>query len=64
MQKSKTLIYSFLSGILYVFGISQNPAINIRNIQMKKSDSENLASDWYKVGKDINNSYEQFKKSN
>ena len=64
MQKSKTLIYSFLSGILYVFGISQNPAINILNIRMKKSDSENLASDWYKIGSDINNSYEQFKKSN
>ena len=64
MQKSKTLIYSFLSGILYVFGIAQNPATNLRNMRSKQSDSANMSSDWYKVGTDINNSYEQFKRSN
>jgi len=64
MKTSDTLLYSFLSGILYVFGISRNPAFNIREIKGVKTDAENIASDWHKVGSNINNSYEQLKKSN
>lgn len=64
MKTSNTLLNSFLSGILYVFGVSKNPAITFRDIRGKHSDSENIASDWYKVGTDINNSYQQFKRSN
>jgi hypothetical protein len=59
------IIRSFAEGILYFFGLSENP-VEKRYRQQHKTemsgaeiDACNLASDWRRVGNDIRSAYEQ-----
>ncbi|MFZ4414578.1 MAG: hypothetical protein ACOYOV_15955 [Bacteroidales bacterium] len=57
-----TTIYKFFSaGILYVFGISNNPLLNEKDRFAKRSDEEELRKDWERVGMYIKNAYESEK---
>ncbi len=47
----------FIDGILYFFGIKDNPLEKYRKSQ--KSDADNLEKDWQNIGKDIQKAYEQ-----
>lgn len=49
----------FLNSFLYVFGFTDNPLKQIIKNQFRISDSEKMRGDWERVGKDIQNAYEQ-----
>jgi len=53
-----TFEYSFTQGVLYFFGLADNPAESIKSKIFDKSDSDRLLGDWYKIGNDIRKSYE------
>lgn len=50
--------YSFISGILYAFGLAKNPVKN-KKVSPSK-DSEKIGADWQNVGKDIQSAYGKF----
>ena len=60
-NKMNDFKFSFIMGVLYFFGLSSNPAENIKSQIFDKSDSERLLGDWYKIGNDIRKSYETCK---
>lgn len=57
MNSSKMLIYSFFSGVLYLFGLSENPIEKVKKNRVHRDDFQNIQSDWHKVGQDIRKAY-------
>ena len=49
MTKKHLYLNSFVSGFLYVFGLSENPVIILRS-KYQQSDSKGIAEDWINVG--------------
>lgn len=51
--------YTFISGVLFLFGLSENPMVSLLKQYDAQSDASKLAGDWYQIGNDIKNSYEK-----
>ena len=58
---SNNYLHPFVSGFLYVFGLSENPSAYISKKYNEQNDAERLSNDWYKIGNDIRKSYETYK---
>jgi hypothetical protein len=50
----------FAKSFLYPFGLTKNPLESLYLEHKEKSDIDQLAKDWEKVGKDIKKAYEQY----
>lgn len=58
-MKRKNPGMTFLRGFLYMFGIGDNPILEILKERRKQTDSERMSEDWVNVGKYIKTAYEQ-----
>ena len=61
MPKQYIYLRSFVSGFLYVFGLSENPVVYFKEKYRERNDAEEIAKDWIRIGTDMQKSYEQFK---
>ena len=61
MVKKSVYLYSFVSGFLYVFGLSENPSRYLNKKFREQNDNDEIAKDWENIGTDIQKSYEKFK---
>ena len=59
MFKFIPAIFTFISGILFLFGLSENPIDSLLKQYGAQSDESKLSGDWYKIGNDIKHSYEK-----
>jgi|GEM_PF-1606750 hypothetical protein len=57
----KSLMHTFLKGILYFFSLNENPIEEYDRRRKEKNDLERMCSDWYNVGNDIRRAYEKYK---
>ena len=57
----KSLMHTFLKGILYFFSLNENPIEEYDRRRKEKNDLERMRSDWYNVGNDIRRAYEKYK---
>ena len=61
MDSGNIYLRSFVSGFLYIFGLSDNPFTYLSSKYKNRNDAEEIDKDWRIVGTDIQNSYEQHK---
>ena len=46
---------------MYFFSVGENPIEKYNKIRRMKTDSDNIAQDWYNIGNDIRRAYESTK---
>jgi hypothetical protein len=56
-----SLLYYFLGGFLFVFGLVDNPIRSLKYRFKKDNDMENIKRDWINVGNSIQKAYEKAK---
>lgn len=56
--------YTFISGILFLFGLSENPMLSVLKQYEAQTDESKLMGDWYQIGNDIRHSYEKLTQEN
>ena len=61
MSRKYIYLRSFVSGFLYVFGLSENPTIYLNTKYREQNDTNEMVKDWKNIGTDIQKSYEKFK---
>ena len=57
----KNLFVIFLDSVMYFFSLAENPIEKCRKQRQERTDTENMAQDWYNVGNDIRRAYEKYK---
>ena len=50
MTKNYFYSNSFVSGFLYIFGLSENPAAYLKSKYNNQNDANEIAGDWRRVG--------------
>ena len=58
MSVNNIYLKSFVSGFLYVFGLSENPISYFENKYRKQNDKEEMKKDWMNIVNDIRMSYD------
>lgn len=51
----------FIESVMYFFSVGENPIEKYNKIRRMKTDSDNIAQDWYNIGNDIRRAYESTK---
>ena len=56
---SKTIIYSaFIKGVLYIFGLNNNPIKEFKIKFESKNDNEAISKDWENIGIEIKKAFD------
>jgi len=61
MNEKYIYLKSFVSGFLYVFGLSKNPSSILNTKYREQNDINEMEKDWQNIGSDIQKSYEQYR---
>ena len=53
MNDKYTYLHSFVSGFLYVFGLSENPSDYLMKKYREQNDFDEISKDWINIGQPL-----------